>query len=166
MTTTKIDKIGSRTALLIGLPIGFIFSSIILLISIFPAFGLGLGMIGGGLFWHPIIWAGLIPLVFGILLWMAGKRIKKHMDKNFSNIKISFLFTLFINAWLFALLFIIFVISIMFFSIDPSNAAFNISIAFGLIIFAFIVSTVFTSFTISLLIVKTTRGKIDKTRTN
>lgn len=74
MTKINLDKIGSQTALFIGLPLGTIFSLGVLVISLFPMFDLGLAIIGGKLFWHPIIWAGLIPATFIFLLWAAGKK--------------------------------------------------------------------------------------------
>src|SRR5690606_19830238 len=106
MATINLDKIGSRTALLIGLPIGITFSLTVLFISLFPMLGLGLAFIGDGLFWHPLVWAVLIPTAFIFLLWTAGKKIKTHLNKNYSLIKTSFLFTLFVNTWLFGLILI------------------------------------------------------------
>jgi hypothetical protein len=161
MTTANLDRVGSWTALLIGLPIGLAFSFFVLFISLFPLLDFGLAIIGGGLFWHPIVWGGLIPLTFAFLLWTAGKRIKSHLDKNYSTIKTSFLFTLFVNSWLFGLLLAMFIIGGLFFNIAPTVSFSNISIvAIGLTILTFITATGLTSVTIGLLIVTITKNKI------
>ena len=161
MTTVNLDKIGSRTALLVGLPIGTIFSLTVLAMSLFPMLDFGLAIIGGGLFWFPLVWAGLIPSTFIVLLWSAGKKIKVHLDKNYSLIKTSFLFTLFVNSWLFGLILLIFIIGGLFFSPIQTVAFSNISIvAIGLTIFSYVIATALTTLTIGLLIVTITKNKI------
>lgn len=160
MTTDNLEKIGSKTALCIGLPFGTIFSLSVLFISLFPILNFGLVLVGGKLFWHPLIWAGLIPATFIFLLWTAGKKIKNHLDKKYSIIKTSFLFTIFVNSWLFGLILLIFIIGGFFFSPQTSGIA-NISLtAIGLTVFTYIVSTVLTALTIGLLIVTITKNKI------
>lgn len=159
--TTSADKIGSKISLLVGLPIGTIFSLTVLVISLFPMLDFGLATIGGGLFWFPIIWAGLIPITFIFLLWTAGKKIKGHLDKNYSIIKASFLFTLFVNSWLFGLILLIFIIGGLFFNPSKTFSLSNISVlAVVLTILTFITATVLTSVTIGLLIVTITKNKI------
>lgn len=160
MTSTREDRIGSRTALLIGLPIGLMFSFTILVISLFPMVDIGLAAIGGRLFWHPIIWAGLIPIIFTFLLWKAGQRINVHLDKNYSVIKISFLFTLFINSRLFTLILLIFLIGGLFSNVVGTFSLFSFGVALGLTIFTFITATVFTTFTVGMLIVTIAKRKI------
>ena len=161
MTTVNLDKIGSRTALFVGLPFGTIFSLTVLFISLFPMLDFGLAFIGGGLFWYPIIWAGLIPATFIFLLWTAGKKIKKHLDKKYSIIQTSFLFTLFVNSWLFGLILLIFIIGGLFFNPLQTSGFSNISLtAIGLTVFTYIISTVLTALTIGLLIVAITKNKI------
>jgi hypothetical protein len=161
MTEENLEKIGSRTALLIGLPIGMIFSFAVLFISLFPMFDFGLALIGGKLFWHPIIWGGLIPLSFTFLLWIAGKKIKGHLSRNYSTLKISFLFTLYVNSRLFGLLLLIFIVGDLFFNIIQPLSLSNINlVAIGLTILTFIAATAFTTVTIGLLIVIITKRKI------
>jgi len=161
MKTTNLDKIGAHTALFVGLPFGIIFSAMVLVISLFPMLDFGLVLIGGRIFWHPIIWAGIIPIVFIFLLWTAGKKIKTHLDKKYSIIKTSFLFTLFVNNRLFGLILLIFIIGGLFYSPLHTAKSTNINfIAIGLAIFTYIISTILTTFTIGLLIVTITKNKI------
>ncbi len=161
MTKVNSEKIGACTALLIGLPCGIFFSLAILYISLFPMLDLGLAVIGGRLFWHPVIWAGLIPATFILLLWKAGKKIRTHLDKKYSLLQTSFQFTLFVNSWLFGLIVLIFMISGLFFSLNKISLFSHINlIAIGLTASAYIISTAFTTLTIGLLIVKITKNKI------
>lgn len=161
MKTVNLDRIGSRIALLVGLPFGTIFSLTVLIVSLFPMVDFGLAFIGGGLFWHPIIWAGLIPASFIFLLWTAGNKIKKHLDKKYSIVRTSFLFTLFVTSWLFGLILLIFIIGGLFFSPFQPSGFSNISLtAIGLTVFTYVISTVLTTLTIGLLIVKITKNKI------
>ncbi len=159
--TVNLDKIGARTALFVGLPFGTVFSLTVFVFSLFPMLDFGLAFIGGGLFWNPIIWAGLIPVTFIFLLWTAGNKIKTHLDKKYSVIQTSFLFTLFVNSWLFGVILIIFSVSGLFFSPLHTSGISNISLtAIGLTIFTYIISTVLTALTIGLLIVTITKNKI------
>ncbi|MBP6182968.1 hypothetical protein [Flavobacterium sp.] len=161
MMTVNLDKIGARTALFVGLPFGTVFSLTVFVFSLFPMLDFGLAFIGGGLFWNPIIWAGLIPVTFIFLLWTAGNKIKTHLDKKYSVIQTSFLFTLFVNSWLFGVILIIFSVSGLFFSPLHTSGISNISLtAIGLTIFTYIISTVLTALTIGLLIVTITKNKI------
>lgn len=160
MTTVNLDRIGSRTALFVGLPFGTIFSLMVLFISLFPMFDLGLAVIDGRLFWHPIIWGGLIPATFIFLLWTGGGKIKKHLDKKHSIIRTSFLFTLFVNSWLFALILMIFIIGGLFFPLYKEGFSGISLTAIGFTISLYLVSTVFTALTIVLLIVTITKNKI------
>ena len=165
MTSASLDRVGSWTSLFIGLPLGVLFSFAVLYISLLPMLDFGVAIIGGGLFWHPIIWGGIIPLSYAILLWRAGKRIKGHLDKNYTALKTSFLFTLFVNSWLFGLLLSIFILGGLFFNIEQTISFGNISIvAIGLTILTFIIATALTTVTIGLLIVIITRSKINKER--
>jgi hypothetical protein len=86
-----------------------------------------IAIIGGRLFWHPIIWAGVIPITFMILLWIAGGKIKKHLDKNYSVLMTSFLFTFFVNTWLFGLFLVIFIVGGLFFNPLQSDGFSGIS---------------------------------------
>lgn len=162
MQTQNFDRIGSRIALFIGLPFGTIFSLTVLLISLFPPIDIALAFHGGAIFWHPIIWAGLIPVTFIFLLWKAGGKIKVNLDKKHSILKTSFFFTLFINSWLFALIILIFIIGGTFFS--PSQATNLLNMRMTMIyitIFSYIISTVFTTFTIGYLIISITQKKLN-----
>lgn len=159
--TVNLDKIGARTALFVGLPFGTVFSLTVFVFSLFPMLDFGLAFIGGGLFGNPIIWAGLIPVTFIFLLWTAGNKIKTHLDKKYSVIQTSFLFTLFVNSWLFSVILIIFSVGGLFFSPLHTSGISNISLtAIGLTIFTYIISTVLTALTIGLLIVTITKNKI------
>ncbi len=160
MATNKIDTVGSWIAIFVGLPLGIAFCFLVLYISLFPPLDVGLSLIGGGLFWFPIVWAGLIPLTYTFLLWTAGKRIKKHLNKNYSALKTSFLFTTFVNAYLFGLFFGIFIISVLFINPLQTSSYYNFVIAPIVIILIFLLATIFITFTIGLLIVSITKNKI------
>ncbi len=165
MAKRNLDNIGSWTALVIGLPIGLLFAFAVLYTSLFPMLDFGLAVIGGKLFWHPIIWGGIFPICFGLLLWIAGKRIKGQLDKNISTLKTSYLFTFFVNSWLFGLILTIFIIGGFFFNITEKSSFFNISFfAIGLTILAFFISTALTTVTIGMLIVTITRNIISVRR--
>jgi hypothetical protein len=153
------EKIGSRTALLIGLPIGITFSFLVLFISLFAPLDIGIGFIGGRLFWHPIIWAAIIPFTFGLLLWKAGQRIKRHLDKDYSILKTSFYFTLFVNTYFFGLILLIFIIGGLLFNAVSNFSFSTFGIAFGLTTSIYVGATVFTTFTIGLLIVYITKKR-------
>ena len=159
MRTANLDRVGPWTSVLIGLPCGLLFTFFIVIISLFPPIDLGLATIGGGLIWHPITWI-VVMLTFLFLLWTAGKKIKKHLDRQYSIVKTSFLFTLFINCWLFGLFIPIFIIGGLIFYQSFNLWAFGI--ALGLTVFAFIVATVFTTFTIGLVVIAITKNKINK----
>ena len=62
------EKIGSRYALLIGLPVGLTFSILVLIASLFPPFNFLVFTSGLQGFWHPLIWAVIIPVSFIFLL--------------------------------------------------------------------------------------------------
>ncbi len=161
MKAVNLDRIGSKVALYIGFPLGVFFSLIVLFLSLFPILDFGLVFIGGELFWNPIIWAGVIPVTFIFLLWTAGGRIKVHLDRKDSIVWTSFLFTLFVNTWLFGLILLIFVIGGFFYSpIHTSNIITVSLISLGVTLLTYIISTVMTSMTIGLLIVTITRNKI------
>jgi hypothetical protein len=161
MTEVNLDKIGSRTALFVGLPIGTIFSSMVLILSLFPVFDFGFVLIGGKLFWHPLIWAGIIPLTFVFLLWKAGGKIKKHLDEKHSILSTSLKFTIFVNSWLFGLIFLNFIVGGLFFSfLQPNSSVYLNLIAFALTILIYLVSTILTTVTIGLLIVIITKKRI------
>lgn len=156
----SLDIIGSQTALYIGIPLGTIFLFLVLYISLFPMLDFELVIIGGNLFWKPLVSFAIIPATFIFLLWTAGKKIKSHLDKNYSLIKTSFLFTLFVNSWLFTLLLIIFLVGGLFFSSGGEKYARVSATAIGLTLFAYIISTAITTLTIGLLIVTVTKNRI------
>lgn len=87
---TKIENIGGISALIIGLPIGFIFSAFTLYISLFPMFDFGIAFLGGKLFWSPIIWGGIIPLTYILLLWRAGKKFIPILIKDIACLNVVF----------------------------------------------------------------------------
>jgi hypothetical protein len=159
----RFEKIGSKSALLIGLPIGILFSIFVLIITLFPMIDFGIMFIGGQIFWNPIIWGGLIPLVFIFLLWNSGKKIDSNLRKNFSKIKTSFLFTIYINIRLFSLIGLLFIIGAFLNHQELNNTSsiMNIiGISLVITILTFIVATIITTFTIGLGIIKLTSRKI------
>lgn len=163
MKSKNPNNIGSWIALLIGLPFGTFFSLLILFLSLFPILDIVIAIIGGRLFWHPIIWEGVIPITFTILLWIAGGKIKKHLDKNYSVLMTSFLFTFFVNSWLFGLFLLIFLVGGLFFNPLQSDGFSRFSlIAIFLTFFTYIFSTALTTFTLGLLIVTITKHKLSK----
>ena len=163
MTTKKLDKIGSWTAILIGTPIGLIFSFFAFLLSLFPPFDLILFATGGGLLWHPFVFALLIPITFMLLLWFYGKDIVLKINKNYSLKKTSFIFTLNVNKWLFSIILILFIISGL--TIDNPTIDRFTSVCVGVIftLLTFSISTFVTTYTIGLLIVKETKKKYSST---
>jgi len=161
---TLANNTGSKIALIFGIPIGLTFSFFVLLISLFPPIDFALAFTGGRLFWFPIINCIIIPATFIYLLWKGGKNIHKHLNLNYSIIKSSFLFTLYINVRLFLLLFLIFLIGGIFFNPASeviSGKVFTIFIGLGITISTFIIATLFTTFTIGILIVTNTRKRIN-----
>jgi len=159
MPTQQPQNTGSWIALLIGLPFGVVFSYAILYISLFPMIDMFLAIIGGVVFWYPVVWAGIIPVVFMLVLWLAGRKIHRRLDNNYSTLWTSFRFTLFVNTWMFGLLMVFFVIGNVFFSVI-SNTKFGIGIGVAITLFMFGIATVFTTFTIGLLIVVVTKNRI------
>jgi hypothetical protein len=98
-----------------------------------------------------------------ILLWIAGGKIKKHLDKNYSVLMTSFLFTFIVNTWLFGLFLMIFIVGGLFFNPLQSDGFSGISlIAVFFTIFTYIFSTAMTTFTIGLLIVNITKNRLAK----
>lgn len=162
---TISNNVGSKVALIFGIPIGLTFSIFVLVVSLFPPIDIALAFTGGGLFWFPVVNCLIIPATFVYLLWKSGKRIHKHLDLNYSALKTSFLFTLYINLRLFLLLFLIFLFGGVFFTPEPkiiSSQFLTAAIGFGLTATTFIIATLFTTFTIGLLIVTITKKRISK----
>ena len=89
LSKEKKEKIGGVTALLVGGPIGLAFSFVAFFASLMYTFTFLLILTGGGLIWNPIIFGGLLPLSFLILLWLSGKTISKNLRfYGFDNLKI------------------------------------------------------------------------------
>ncbi len=152
---TKIENIGGISALIIGLPIGFIFSAFTLYISLFPMFDFGIAFLGGKLFWSPIIWGGIIPLTYILLLWRAGKKIHSNINKGYSVFKCSFLFTLFVNVRLLILVKLIFIIGGVLNNFEGKLELIGISLILTALFFT--IATLFTTLTIGLGIIKLTK---------
>lgn len=138
-----------------------IFSSIVLIASLFPPLDFLLALGGYQLFWQPIVWGVIIPSSFVYLLWNSGKKISKLLDKN-KSIKTSAIFTLNINIKLFTIIMGIYIISFLFFrnSTPLTSKMFPLLIGLFTIIVSFIFSTIATTFTIGLIIVKLTQNKL------
>jgi hypothetical protein len=153
MLTAQLTQKGVKNALLIGLPIGLIFSYLVLYLSLFPPFNVGLFFLGGKIFWQPIVWGGLIPLVFAVSLWAAGRRIEGYFSENSSLLRASFLFTFFINIRLFALISILFIANNLFLEPDAIAPFYGIIIGIGSALLFFMAATIWTTLSIGLLIV-------------
>lgn len=157
------DKIGSRTTLLICLPIGLIFSFLVLIVSLFPPFDIVLALGGGGFFWFP--GSILIPLTFIYLLWSGGQKIARNIILDKSVLKTSFLFSLYVNSIPFILIAIIWLIGALFFSIDLKEYTKSTFLLIGLgsTILTFIIASPFTTFTIGLLTVYAIKKRLKTT---
>jgi len=160
---TELEKIGARAALKIGLPIGLIFSMAVLYLSLFSMVNLGVYIIGGKLFWHPIVWALIVPLMFFGLLWTGGKKLKGYVENRFSSLKSSFHFTLYVNIRLFLIIALIFIVGgfLTSFQNDGNISSLKI-IGMGLsaTLLTFLIATIFTTFTIGFAIVRLAEKKI------
>ncbi|RAR47776.1 hypothetical protein [Flavobacterium lacus] len=155
------EKIGSRYALLIGLPVGLTFSILVLIASLFPPFNFLIFTSGLQGFWHPLIWGGIIPFSFIFLLWYEGKKISNYLiTKNI--LLSSFLFTIKLNFKLFLILFLIFVFSLFLFgfSVVLESQIKSLLIGTITILITFIFATIVTTFSKSLIIVKLTQNKL------
>ena len=159
----ELEKIGAEVALKIGLPIGLGFSMVVLYLSLFPLVDLAIYFIGGKLFWHPIVWALIIPLVFYGLLWTGGKKLKAYIENDFPSLKSSFYFTLFVNLRLFSIIALVFVIG-GFITSNQMNEDMNslkiIGLGLSTTLFIFLLATIFITFTIGLTIVRLVEKKI------
>jgi len=155
------EKTGSKYAILIGLPIGLMFSALILIASLFPPFNFVLFMTNLQGFWHPLVWAGIIPISYIYLLWHEGRKISSYLQtKNI--LTTSFIFTLKLNLKLFAIILLIGLLSVLFFGISTVSQSQLISLFVTTIaiILTFIFATLITTFSISLLIVQLTQNKL------
>jgi hypothetical protein len=162
---TSLNKIGPRTAVIIGFPLGMGFGLGLLYLSLFPGLDFGIFVSGAGLFWHPLIWAGIIPASFIFLLWKAGKKIKLHLDRDFPLLKTSFLFTFYINNRLFSLLLLLYFISQLYTGLMPSEYLGKVNwMVLKILFWLYVIFTVLTSLTIGLLIVYITKSRIASVR--
>ena len=155
------EKTGSKYALLIGLPIGLTFSALVLITSLFPPFNFVLFATNLQGFWHPWVWAGIIPIRYMYLLWNEGKKISNYLQTK--NIFISsFIFTVKLNLKLFAVILLIGIFSVLFFGASTvlKSELILLFVATMAIILTFIFATLLTTFSISLIIVKLTQNKI------
>ncbi|HLP32252.1 MAG TPA: hypothetical protein VK202_02205 [Bacteroidia bacterium] len=147
------DRIGSLTTLLICLPIGLLFSFLVLTISLFPPFNIALTLGGGGLFWFP--GSIIIPLTFAYLVWTGGRKIVNNLRQDKSVLRTSFLFSIYVNTFLFLTIAMLWLIGGLFYTIDLkeySKSTF-VFIGLGLTIVTYIIATITTTFTIGLLTV-------------
>jgi hypothetical protein len=152
---------GSKMALLIGLPIGTVFSLGVLVLSLFPMLDLFIVIGGGGVVWNPLVWGLVIPVTFTFLLWKAGGNIEGHFTKKYSTLKVSFLFTLFVNSWLFLLFAIIFLFGLVYYGFGEHQSFLDLFIG-GLktIFISYLVMTLCTTFSIGLVIVAVVEKKL------
>ena len=157
-----LDKIGSWTTLLICLPIGFLFSFLVLTVSLFPPFNMALALGGGRLFWFP--GSIIIPLTFAYLLWTGGQKIVNNLQQEKSVLKTSFLFSIYVNSFLFLIIGIIWLISGIFYTIDLkeySKLTFLL-IGLSLTVITYFVATITTTFTIGLLTVYLIKKRLNR----
>ena len=158
----SLNKIGSQTTLLICLPIGLVFSFLVLTISLFPPFDIALALVGGGLFWSP--GSIIIPLTFAYLLWIGGRKIVNNLRQDKSVLGTSFFFSLYVNSFLFLTIAVFWVISGLFYTInlkEYSKPTF-LFIGLGLTIVTYIVATITTTFTIGLLTVYIIKKRLNR----
>jgi len=161
------EKIGSRFALLIGLPVGLTFSILVLITSLFPPFNFLVFTSGFQGFWHPLIWGGIIPFSFIFLLWYEGKKISNYLSTK-SIILSSFIFTAKLNLKLFLILLLTLVFTTFFFGISIVLESQIKSLLIGIItiVTTFIFANIVTTFSVSLIIVKLTQNKLKKSENN
>ncbi|QTE23501.1 hypothetical protein [Polaribacter cellanae] len=162
---SKFEKIGAKTALLIGASIGLVFLYYVIYFSLFPMLDFGIATINGNIFWNLLISLGLIPFTFILLLWKGGRKITHYISNGFSEIKSSFFFTLFINIRLFSLIGFIFIFGTLIKTWKDENVLgvfTSLLISLSLTTIFFLISTLFTVFTIGLLIVNITHKRILK----
>jgi hypothetical protein len=155
------EKIGSRFALLIGFPVGLTFSILVLIASFFPPFNFFVFTSGLQVFWHPLIWGGIIPFSFIFLLWYEGKKISNYLiTKNI--LLSSFIFTAKLNMKLFLILLLTLIFTSLFFGISVAleSQIKSILISTITLLITFIFATIVTTFSISLIIVKLTQNKL------
>ena len=150
---------GAKTALIIGLPLGMMFSLAVWYISLFAPFDVALALLGGDIFWAPYNSIFIIS-AFAVLLWHGGIKIENNLYNYKSFIKTSFRFTLFVNGWLFSILVGIFIIGTKYFNSFPENSFNSIFIGIAILILIFILSTFLTTFTIGLIIVLVTKYRL------
>lgn len=155
------EKTGSKYALLIGLPIGLTFSALVLFASLFPPLNFAIFMTNLNGFWHPLVWAGIIPISYMYLLWHEGGKISNYLQTK-SIFVTSFIFTLKLNLKLFAIILLIGLFSVLFFGVSTVLESQLLTLLFVTIaiILTFIFATLLTTFSISLIIVKLTQNKI------
>ena len=158
----SLDKVGSQTTLLICLPIGLLFSFLVLTISLFPPFDIALALGGGGLFWFP--GSIIIPLTFAYLLWTGGRKIANNLQQDKSVLGTSFFFSIYVNSFLFLTIAILWVIGGLFYTIDLkeySKSTF-VFIGLGLTIVTYIIATITTTFTMGLLTVYIIKKRLNR----
>ncbi|MFY7743240.1 MAG: hypothetical protein ACOVQR_11360 [Flavobacterium sp.] len=161
------EKIGSRFALLVGLPVGLTFSILVLIASLFPPFNFLVFTSGLQVFWHPLIWGGIIPFSFIFLLWYEGKKISNYLiTKNI--LLSSFIFTAKLNMKLFLILLFTLLFTSLFFGISVAleSQIKSILVSTITLLITFIFATIVTTFSISLIIVKLTQNKLKKSENN
>ncbi len=151
----SIYKIGSKMALLIGFPIGLLFSWMALTFSLFSPINVSVAISGGKFLWFP----GCIvtPLVFVYLLWSGGRRIASDLSLNKSILSTSFRFSLYVNSFIFLVIVALWVIGAFHFQETYITATvFMCSLVVG----CYLLAVFFTTFTIGWLIVYVIKEKM------
>jgi len=158
----SLGKIGSQTTLLICLPIGLLFSFLVLTISLFSPFDIALALGGGGLFWFP--GSIIIPLIFAYLLWTGGRKIVNNLRQDKSVLGTSFLFSIYVNSFLFLAIGILWVIGGLFYAIDLkeySKSTF-VFVGLGMTVITYLIATITTTFTTGLLTVYFIKKRLNR----
>ena len=159
MTTT--EKAGAKYAVAIGFPTALIYT---FLLPVILAQSFSLAFLSDNreldLFFNPLIFAILIPLVYFLAYWKSGIKIGA-FDKHETMLKTSLKFSLETNFKTYLLLIAIYAINCLIKGISITVRATLINtLLFPIKIFTafFIASTIFTTLTTGLLIVKLVRN--------
>lgn len=155
------QKIGSKFALLIGLPTALFFFLMALSLSHFYAFAFLLRIASLRIFWSPLTWF-VIAATLSVALWHSGKAIGKSLAKR-DTLKTSFYFTFMVNVRLLIIMASIYFIGMISDVVLNTREVFFAAIPYAIIImiafFAF--ATLLLSISVSLVIVQLTKSSIE-----
>jgi hypothetical protein len=152
---------GSKYALIIGLPTALALCILALPVSNFYPVAYVLKLASLKIFWNPLVWAILVATIT-IALWQSGKAIARSLAKR-DVIKTSLYFTFLVNVRLLIITAAIYFGGILHDWIFSVREIFLPAIPYSIIsmLAFFTVSTALFAATVSLLIVKLTKSKIE-----